>query len=88
MIKRWESAHANATENFSLFVAGVLLALHAGVDVGRLNGLMAAYTLVRASYLVSYIMIQKEELSVVRTLLWWSGNICCLTMMVLAGKKL
>jgi uncharacterized MAPEG superfamily protein len=88
LIKRWEGAHENATEGFTLLLAGVLLALHAGVDTGRLNGLMAAYTVLRVGYLVSYLAIEKEEVSVIRTVCWWSGNICCLTMLALAGKKL
>lgn len=88
LVRRWEGAHANAMEGFPLFVAGVLLALHAGVEMGRLNGLMAGYTVLRVGYLVSYLAIEKEKLSVVRTAFWWSGNICCLTMLVLAGKQL
>jgi uncharacterized MAPEG superfamily protein len=39
MIKRWEAAHANAVENYPLFVAGMLLALHAKLPVGTLDGL-------------------------------------------------
>jgi uncharacterized MAPEG superfamily protein len=88
LVKRWEGAHANAIEGFTLFVAGVLLALHAGVDPARLNGLMAAYTALRLGYLISYLAIEMEGLSVIRTICWWGGNACCLTMLVFAGKKM
>lgn len=37
MIKRWESASANALENFPLFVAGVLIACHGGVENKLIN---------------------------------------------------
>lgn len=87
MIKRWEGAHANGMENYTLLVAGVLLALHAGVDTVVLNDLMALYSVLRVGYLVSYLGIEKEELSLVRTLFWWSGNACCISMLVLAGKR-
>lgn len=88
VIKRWGSAHANAAENVPLFAAGVLLACHAGVPTGMLNGLVASYTLARAAYGIAYIMIEKESLATLRSYCWWWGNINCLTMLVLAGKRL
>ncbi|KAH8781751.1 hypothetical protein F5882DRAFT_406101 [Hyaloscypha sp. PMI_1271] len=87
-VKRWESAHANAVEGYSLFVGGVLLALHAGVPVQKLNGLMALYSLARVGYAASYILIENEGGSILRTLLWWTGNVSCISMMVMAGKRL
>ena len=88
MIKRSESAHANAVGGYTLFVAGVLLALHAGVPTLRLSGLMAAYTLLRLLYMMTYIYIEKDIPSFLRTGCWYAGNICCFSMMVLAGKRL
>jgi uncharacterized MAPEG superfamily protein len=88
MIKRWDAAHANAVENFPLFATGVLLACHAGVPTGMLNGLMASYTLARVAYGIAYIMIEKERLAILRSYCWWWGNISCLAMLVLAGKRL
>jgi hypothetical protein len=38
----------------------VLLALHAGVPTPRLNGLMAAYTLLRLAYVATYIYIEND----------------------------
>ena len=88
MIKRWGFAHNNAIENYPFLIGGVLLGLHAGVDTGKMNGLMALYTVARLGYAVAYITIEGDVTSQVRGLLWWTGNICCLTMMGLAGRKL
>jgi len=65
-----------------------LLALHAGVPVQKLNGLMALYSLARVGYAASYILIENEGSSILRTLLWWTGNVSCISMMVMAGKRL
>ncbi|TVY46953.1 hypothetical protein LOCC1_G003230 [Lachnellula occidentalis] len=88
MVKRWESAHANAVEGYTFFVAGVLLGLHAGVPTQTLNRLMALYSLARIGFGISYIAIERERKSWLRTLFWWTGNISCITMMVQAGKRL
>jgi len=69
-------------------VGSVLLALHAGVDKGTLNGLMAAYTLARAAYSVCYVVIVREKASFLRSAFWWGGNTSCIAMCVLAGKRL
>ncbi|KAE9373041.1 hypothetical protein N431DRAFT_544211 [Stipitochalara longipes BDJ] len=87
-VKRWESAHANAVEGYSLFVGGVLLALHAGVPIQKLNGLMALYSSARVAYAASYIFIEDERASFLRSVLWWTGNASCISMMVMAGKKM
>lgn len=83
-----EAAHANAVENYPLFVAGVLMCLHAKVPVGTLNDLMAGYTLARAAYAFAYVGIESDKYSRIRGYLWWTGNICCLTMIGMAGKRL
>lgn len=88
MIKRWGFAHNNAIENYPLFMGGVLLGTVAGVETGKLNGLMALYTVARLGYAVAYVMIEGDVTSQVRGLLWWTGNICCLTMMGMAGRRL
>ncbi|RFU27755.1 hypothetical protein B7463_g8576, partial [Scytalidium lignicola] len=88
MLKRWESAHANAVENYTLFVAAVLLANHAGVPAGVINGLMASYTLARTLYAVAYICIDRDEFSQVRGLCWWWGNTSCMSLLWMAGKRL
>ncbi len=49
---------------------------------------MAGYSVARIGYALAYVLIEKEELSLVRTAFWYAGNICCVSMMVLAGKRL
>ncbi|RDW91589.1 hypothetical protein BP5796_02754 [Coleophoma crateriformis] len=88
MIKRWEAAHANAVENFPLFFGSVLLALHAGVPVGKINGLAALYTLARCAYALAYINIETHAASYGRSVLWWVGNVSCLTLIKMAGSRL
>ncbi|PMD41899.1 hypothetical protein L207DRAFT_333389 [Hyaloscypha variabilis F] len=87
-VKRWESAHGNTVEGYSLFIGGVLLALHAGVSTQKLNGLMILYTLARVAYAASYILIEDERASFLRSVLWWTGNTSCISMMVMAGKRM
>jgi hypothetical protein len=65
-----------------------LLALYANIEIARLNSLMALYTVARIGYAVSYILIKSEELSAIRTVFWYAANISCLTMIVLAGRKM
>lgn len=49
---------------------------------------MALYSLARVGYAASYILIENEGGSILRTLLWWTGNVSCISMMVMAGKRL
>jgi uncharacterized MAPEG superfamily protein len=88
MIKRWGFAHANALESYPFFTSAVLLALHAKVETGTVNGLMALYTVARLGYAVAYVTIESDTISQIRGVIWWVGNLCCLSMMWMAGKKL
>ncbi|KAH8805993.1 hypothetical protein F5884DRAFT_467646 [Xylogone sp. PMI_703] len=88
MLKRWESAHANAVENYTLFVASVLLANHAGVPTSFINGSMASYTVARIAYAIAYIVIDRPALSQLRGMCWWWGNTSCLILLWNAGKRL
>jgi len=88
MLKRWESAHANAVENYALFVAAVLLGNHTGVPAAVINGHIASYTLARMAYAVVYIFIDRESLSQLRGLCWWWGNSSCFSLLYIAGKRL
>ena len=88
MIKRLGFAHNNAIESYPFFTSAVLLALHAKVETGMLNGLMALYTVARLGYAVVYVTLESDTISQIRGVIWWVGNISCLSMMYLAGKKL
>jgi hypothetical protein len=65
-----------------------LLALHAGISNQKLNGLMALYTAARVGFATSYILIESERGSFLRTFFWWMGNVCCISMLVMASKRL
>lgn len=88
MLKRNEAAHANAVENFTLLVASVLFASHAGVPAQTINAAAMSYTLARACYGAVYILISHPRWSAVRGLVWWWGNLSCLLLLWKAGKLL
>ncbi|KAJ5761807.1 uncharacterized protein N7511_005189 [Penicillium nucicola] len=87
-LKRKEAAHANAQEGYSLFVAAMLLSLYAGLPNETINGLGIWYTVSRVAYSFAYSYIESPSWSYLRSVTWWSGNISCLTALVLASKKL
>ncbi|KAJ5601010.1 hypothetical protein N7510_010544 [Penicillium lagena] len=88
MLKRNEAAHANAVENFTLLVASVLFASHAGVPAQTINAAAASYTLARIVYGAVYILIGHPRWSQVRGLVWWWGNLSCLFLLWRAGGLL
>ncbi|RJE21592.1 MAPEG family [Aspergillus sclerotialis] len=87
-LKRMEAAHANSMENFTFFIAGILLAVQAGVPGETINKIGAWYTVSRVVFGLAYIFIESEPLSFVRSVAYWSGNVSCISALVLAGKKL
>lgn len=88
MLKRNEAAHANSVENFSLFVASILFASHAGVNVQTINAAGLSYTIARICYGFVYILIDHPTWSQLRGLVWWWGNLSCLYLLWEAGRKL
>jgi uncharacterized MAPEG superfamily protein len=74
MLKRNESAHANAVENFSLLVAGVTFASLAGVDRRAINAASLTYTVARVAYGAIYILIDDPLWSQLRGITWWTGH--------------
>lgn len=66
----------------------VLLAVQAGVPGETINKIGAWYTVSRVVFGLAYIFIESEALSFVRSGAYWSGNISCISALVLAGKKL
>ncbi|KAJ5937037.1 hypothetical protein N7466_003487 [Penicillium verhagenii] len=87
-LKRREAAHANAVEGYTLFVAAILTALYAGLPAETINKIGVWYSLSRVAYSLCYTHIEDKSLSYLRSVTWWSGNISCITALVLAGKKL
>ncbi|RAL01464.1 MAPEG family protein [Aspergillus ibericus CBS 121593] len=87
-LKRQEAAHANAIEGFPLFVAAMLVALHTDLPNDTINGIGAWYTVSRVAFGLAYVLIESEGWSFLRSVLWWSGNVSCITALVVGGRKL
>ncbi|RAK74942.1 uncharacterized protein BO72DRAFT_450224 [Aspergillus fijiensis CBS 313.89] len=87
-LKRREAAYENVIEGFPLFIAGVLLALHAGVPTEIINWIGLWFSVMRVAYATAAVAIESEPLNFVPSLLWWLGNVSCLTALMLAGKRL
>ncbi|KAJ5086263.1 hypothetical protein NUU61_007570 [Penicillium alfredii] len=87
-LKRQEAAHANAVEGYPLFVAAIILSVLAGVPNETINTIGVWYTASRIAFSLAYSYIESKPLSFLRSVVWWSGNISCITGLVLAGKKL
>ncbi|PWY65008.1 hypothetical protein BO94DRAFT_629312 [Aspergillus sclerotioniger CBS 115572] len=87
-LKRQEAAHSNAMEGFPLFVAAILVALHTDLPNETINGIGAWYTLSRVAFGLAYVFIESEGWSFLRSVLWWSGNVSCITALVAGGKRL
>ena len=66
----------------------VLFASYAGVPNATINGIGLWYTVSRLVYGAAYIFIESEQLSIVRTAIWWSCNMSCITGLVMAGRAL
>ncbi|CAL5869956.1 uncharacterized protein PFLUO_LOCUS4189 [Penicillium psychrofluorescens] len=87
-LKRQEAAHANAQEGYPFFVAAILVSLYAGVDNETINTIGVWYTASRVVFSLLYTYIESSGASYLRSVAWWSGNISCITGLILAGKKL
>ncbi|KAJ6190062.1 hypothetical protein N7519_000083 [Penicillium mononematosum] len=88
-LKRQTSAHANAQEGYTLFVAAtVLVSLYAGLPNETINTVGVWYSISRVAYHLLYCNVESHSLSFLRSAAWWSGNISCLYALVQASKKL
>jgi len=88
MLRRNESAHANAVENFPLLVAGVVFASQAGVARETINAAALTYTIARICYGVIYLVVDHPVWSQLRSLTWWTGNFTCFYLLWKAGSAL
>lgn len=88
MLKRNESAHANAVENYAFFAGAVCLATTAGVDRTLLNRAGLTYTIARVAYGAVYILIDHPQWSQIRGITWWIGNLSCFYLLYKAGGEL
>jgi uncharacterized MAPEG superfamily protein len=71
-----------------MLIESVLLSVVAGVPHETINTIGVWYTLSRVAYSLCYSHIESAGLSYLRSVTWWSGNISCITALVMAGKKL
>lgn len=71
-----------------MLIESVLLSVVAGVPHETINTIGAWYTLSRVAYSLCYSHIESAGPSYLRSVAWWSGNISCITALVMAGKKL
>ncbi|KAL4901163.1 hypothetical protein BDW74DRAFT_160461 [Aspergillus multicolor] len=81
MIRRMESAHANAVENYALLVGAVSMATIAGVERVVINDAVIGYTLARIAYAVVYVAVESPKWSQLRTVRWFVGNVFCLNLL-------
>jgi uncharacterized MAPEG superfamily protein len=88
MMRRNESAHANAIENYILFVGAISFATFAGVERELVNRAGLVYTVARVAYGFIYIFVDQPFWSLFRSVAWWVGNISCLWLLRRAGRKL
>ncbi|KAF2845608.1 hypothetical protein T440DRAFT_261104 [Plenodomus tracheiphilus IPT5] len=88
MLRRNESAHANAVENYTFFVGAIGFATFAGVDSGVVNRAGLVYTVARVAYGFVYILVENRVWSQLRGITWWVGNSSCLYLLWKAGSKL
>ena len=88
MLKRNEAAHANSVENYSLLVGSLLFASYAGVPSQTINAAGLSYTVARIIYGAVYIFVGTPKWSWTRGVVWWCGNLSCLTLLYQAGKRL
>ena len=87
MLKRNEAAHANSVENYPLLVGSLLFASYAGVPAQIINAAGLSYTAARILYGAIYILVDTPKWSWTRGWVWWWGNLSCLTLLYLAGKR-
>jgi len=88
MLRRNESAHANAVENYAFFLGAVGFATFAGVDRPLVNGAGLVYTVARVAYGFVYILVDDPLWSQVRGITWWIGNCSCLYLLWKASARL
>ncbi|MCJ1320193.1 hypothetical protein MMC15_005531 [Xylographa vitiligo] len=88
MMRRNESAHANAIENYILFVAAMSFATFAGVERELVNQAGLVYTVARVVYGFVYVFVDQLAWSLLRSVAWWVGNISCFWLLYRAGGKL
>lgn len=85
---RARSAHLNGLESIPFFAASVLAGHLVGLPRAYLNSLSLQFLGLRTLYMLLYITTRREQLSYLRTLVWfWSGSLPA-RLLVSAARKL
>ena len=82
-IHRANSAQLNSFEAFAPFAAAVLMAQFAGVDPQTITWLAIAFVVLRAVYGLLYLAGKPA----MRSLVWFAGYACVVSLMLLAIGK-
>lgn len=72
----------------SKLMMSVLLSDQAGLPSETINKIGVSFTLARVVFGLAYIYIESEGMSFLRSIAYWSGNITCISAIVMAGKML
>ena len=83
-VRRADAAQKNAFEAFPTFAASVLMAQLAGIDAQRIGWLAAAFVAFRVLHGVFYV----GNKSSMRSLVWFAGLVCVVTLMVMAIQRI
>ncbi|RZA29885.1 MAG: hypothetical protein EOP92_36040 [Lysobacteraceae bacterium] len=82
--QRAHAAHLNGFESFPVFVAGVLMAQLAGVDVGTINLLAIVFVVARVLHGVFYL----GNVQAMRSLVWLVGFSSAIALIVMAALRI
>ena len=82
--QRAHAAHLNGFESFPVFVAGVLMAQLAGVDVGTINLLAIVFVGARVLHGVFYL----GNVQAMRSLVWLVGFSSAIALIVMAALRI
>ena len=77
---RANAAQSNSLEAFPFFAAGVLLALLAGIDHGKIDALSIGFIVARIAYIACYV----ADWATLRSIVWSIGYGCTIALFVLA----
>lgn len=80
MAARLNAAQANSFEGLPIFLAAVLVAMYCFVPQNVINVLSWLYVLLRIGYGMAYAL----DWSLLRSVLWFFGLLCCLALFYFA----
>jgi uncharacterized MAPEG superfamily protein len=79
--QRANSAQLNSFEAFPLFAAAVIIATYLQTPQQTVNGLAVGFVVARVLYIGCYI----TDKATLRSLVWFAGLLCCISLFVVAS---